>query len=228
MRISGRCRASERSMNVIPEPCGAARARAPAQNLPFIADREFLPADLEILDTPPSPVRMALILVDLRPCRRRRCLGLGRPHRHRRRRAGQDPAHGTGKVIQPLEAGKVTAIRVQNGQRVKAGEVLIEMDSGDPKRRRPTPRPPTTPAAPRPYGARPRLTPHGRESSAPAPPSHGTGTTPARYRSPREIQVLAGDLGQLAATASPVSTRKSGRSRSSATVSTRPMDAQQS
>ena len=29
--------------------------------LPVVADREFLPADLEILETPPSPVRLALI-----------------------------------------------------------------------------------------------------------------------------------------------------------------------
>ena len=35
------------------------------------------------------------------------------------------------KVIQPLESGKVAAIHVNNGQHVKAGDVLIEMEHGD-------------------------------------------------------------------------------------------------
>ena len=33
------------------------------RKLPVVADRRFLPADLEILETPASPVRLALILV---------------------------------------------------------------------------------------------------------------------------------------------------------------------
>ena len=32
------------------------------------------------------------------------------------------------KVIQPMEIGVVRAIRVRDGQRVKAGQVLIELD----------------------------------------------------------------------------------------------------
>ena len=34
-------------------------------------------------------------------------------------------------MIQPLETEKVTAILVENGQHVKAGDVLIRMDPGD-------------------------------------------------------------------------------------------------
>lgn len=42
------------------------KAPAPGAGLktrPHPEDLEFLPADLEILETPPSPVRMALILI---------------------------------------------------------------------------------------------------------------------------------------------------------------------
>ena len=38
---------------------------------------------------------------------------------------------GQVKVIEPLDAGKVAAIQVENGQHVKAGDVLLEMDEGD-------------------------------------------------------------------------------------------------
>ena len=36
---------------------------------------------------------------------------------------------GRTKVVQPFETGVVRAIHVQDGQRVKAGEVLIELDA---------------------------------------------------------------------------------------------------
>ena len=98
---------------------------------PHPEDFEFLPADLEILETPPSPVRMALILiicafvataliwswighVDIVAVAQ-----------------GKIQPTGRVKVIQPLEAGKVAAIRVENGRRVKAGDLMIEMDIGD-------------------------------------------------------------------------------------------------
>ena len=104
------------------------------RKLPVVADRKFLPADLEILETPPSPVRLALILVICRPRRRRRRLGLLRSHRHRRCGARQDRAERNGlRLIQPLEPGKVAAILVANGQHVKAGQILIELDAGDAK-----------------------------------------------------------------------------------------------
>ena len=36
---------------------------------------------------------------------------------------------GRTKIIQPLESGVVRAILVQDGQHVKAGDVLIEIDT---------------------------------------------------------------------------------------------------
>ena len=94
-------------------------------------DLEFLPADLEILETPPSPVRMALILII--------CAfvavsliwsWIGHVDIVAVAQGKIQPA-GRVKVIQPLETGKVAAIRVENGRHVKAGDLLIEMDMGD-------------------------------------------------------------------------------------------------
>jgi hemolysin D len=88
----------------------------------------FLPAALEIVETPPSPIgraiRMAIIglfcaaiiwawwgTIDIVASATGKIL----------------PSVRT-KVVQPFEAGVVRAIRVQDGQTVKAGDVLIELD----------------------------------------------------------------------------------------------------
>src|SRR6202043_1206703 len=42
--------------------------------------------------------------------------------------AGKIVPSGRTKVIQPFETGVVRSIRVQDGQAVKAGDVLIELD----------------------------------------------------------------------------------------------------
>jgi len=41
---------------------------------------------------------------------------------------GKSVRSGRAKVIQPFETGVVRSIRVQDGQAVKAGDVLIELD----------------------------------------------------------------------------------------------------
>lgn len=91
-------------------------------------DREFLPAALEILATPPSPIARALALaicglflaalawsyfgwMDIYAVA-----------------PGKIQPDGGSKVVQPLEAGKVVAVRVENGSRVNAGDVLVELD----------------------------------------------------------------------------------------------------
>jgi hemolysin D len=94
-------------------------------------DQEFLPADLEIMETPPSPVRMAFIWII--------CafvavtLAWSWFARIDIIAVAQGKIQPTGrvKVIQPLETGKVASIRVENGKHVKAGDLLIEMDQGD-------------------------------------------------------------------------------------------------
>ncbi len=89
----------------------------------------FLPAALEILETPPSPVGRAVLWtivaifviaviwavlgqVDIVALARGRIIPVG-----------------YSKVVQPLETATVTAIRVIEGQHVKAGDVLVELDT---------------------------------------------------------------------------------------------------
>lgn len=91
-------------------------------------DQRFLPAALEILESPPSPIGMGLVMA---------ICGLAgialawsfighldvvavAP--------GKIQPTGRVKVIQPIETGKVVAVAVENGSRVAAGAVLIELD----------------------------------------------------------------------------------------------------
>jgi hemolysin D len=102
-----------------------------ARNRIPLSDREFLPADLEILETPPSPVRMALILIICALV----VVALAWSFFGRidivAVAQGKIQPSGRVKVIQPLEAGKIAAIAVENGRHVRAGDVLLELESGD-------------------------------------------------------------------------------------------------
>jgi membrane fusion protein, hemolysin D len=90
--------------------------------------REFLPAALEIVETPASPagrlIAGSIILffaiaigwsivghVDIIATAQGKIVPTGRT-----------------KTIQPLEAGVVAAIHVQDGDKVRAGDVLVELD----------------------------------------------------------------------------------------------------
>jgi hemolysin D len=89
---------------------------------------EFLPAVLEIQQAPPSPIGRSILWtilavftavvlwasfgwIDIVATAR-----------------GKIIPSGHSKVIQPYEAGVITAIYVQNGQLVKQGDVLIDLD----------------------------------------------------------------------------------------------------
>lgn len=104
-------------------------ARLPDEKRMRSDELAFLPAALEIVETPPSPLGrsiafsiiavfgMALIwacigtvdIVALAP--------------------GRIIPSGRTKTIQPFETGVVHAIQVHDGQRVKSGDVLIELDT---------------------------------------------------------------------------------------------------
>ncbi len=88
----------------------------------------FLPAALEVIETPPSPIGRAIAVaivttlaaavawasfgsVDIVAVAPGRIMPTGRI-----------------KVVQPLEAGVVRAIHVRDGQRVREGEALINLD----------------------------------------------------------------------------------------------------
>lgn len=89
---------------------------------------EFLPAALEVLETPPGPIGriMALTIggffllavvwawygtIDV--------VAIAQ---------GKTVPTGNVKIVQPLETGVVRAIHVEEGQRVKQGDLLIELD----------------------------------------------------------------------------------------------------
>ena len=89
---------------------------------------EFLPAALEIQVAPPSPIGrailwtiMALLTVSVV------WASVGQIDIVATAQ-GKIIPNGYSKVVQPYETGVIAAIRVQDGQVVKQGEVLIEMD----------------------------------------------------------------------------------------------------
>src|SRR5712671_5757899 len=88
----------------------------------------FLPAALEIVETPPSPIGraigatvIALFVLALA------WASLGHVDIVATA-TGKIIPTGRSKVIQPFETGVVRAIRVTNGQMVNSGDTLIELD----------------------------------------------------------------------------------------------------
>ena len=95
---------------------------------PHRGDQEFLPAALAVVERPPSPIAMAMILaicgmagatllwatlgwtdiVAVAP--------------------GKVQPDGRVRTVQPLETGRVRRIAARNGQHVAAGQVLVEFD----------------------------------------------------------------------------------------------------
>ena len=100
--------------------------------IPFRRGRDelaFLPAALEIVETPPSPVgrTAAFILAGLFTAAL--AWSWWGTIDIVASATGKIVPNGSTKVIQPFETGVVRAIRVQDGQPVKAGDVLIELDT---------------------------------------------------------------------------------------------------
>src|SRR6478609_2790662 len=88
----------------------------------------FLPAALEIVETPPSPVGRAIgATIILLFCVALVWASAGTIDIVASA-TGKIVPSGRTKVIQPFETGVVRSIRVQDGQAVKAGDVLIELD----------------------------------------------------------------------------------------------------
>src|SRR4029453_1186833 len=92
-------------------------------------DREFLPAALEILETPASPIKQTLSWLICAMFAAVLAWSWFAKLDINAVAPGRIQTSGRSKIIQPLEPGKVKAIFAQNGAVVKEGDLLIELDS---------------------------------------------------------------------------------------------------
>jgi hemolysin D len=93
------------------------------------AELAFLPAALEIVETPPSPTgRLIGGTIIALFCAALAWSILGKVDIVASA-SGKVIPDGRSKIIQPFETGVVRAIHVQDGQQVKTGDVLIELNS---------------------------------------------------------------------------------------------------
>jgi len=178
-------------------------ASAPAMTDPTLtslnpADREFLPAALEILQTPPSPIAIALLLfICFASSSALAWSYFGWLDIHAVAQGKIQPS-GHSKVVQPLEPGKVVTVLVENGSRVQPGDVLLELDptetSADREAQSRDLEAANAEAARRKVAVRIAR----GDSLQPLPIGYAAGTDEtARLR---EDSVLAADLAQLAST----------------------------
>ncbi len=161
-------------------------------------DREFLPAALEILATPPSPVAKSLLLaicalffgalawsyfgwIDIYAVA-----------------PGKIQPDGGSKVVQPVDAGKVVAVRVQNGSRVNAGDVLIELDPTETAAERQAQASDLEAATAEAARRKAAIAAAQTEAMAPSPIAFAAGISEPVRR--REEGVLAADLAELRST----------------------------
>ncbi len=88
----------------------------------------FLPAALEIVETPPSPIGRAIVATVILFFVAATAWATFGYVDIIATAPGKIVSTGRSKTIQPLEPGIVTAILVQDGDHVTAGEALIELD----------------------------------------------------------------------------------------------------
>jgi hemolysin D len=109
-----------------PNPAPSAK-----KSVRFTTDTEFLPAALEIVETPPSPVATTLMLGICAAFSLALLWSIvGKLDIHAVAQGKIQPS-GRTKVVQPLEPGRIAAIHVEAGQSVTEGDVLVELDPTD-------------------------------------------------------------------------------------------------
>jgi hemolysin D len=107
------------------------RAKKTVLNKWARSDQEFLPAALAILETPASPVRIGLLWAICLLMAFALCWSYFGEIDILAVAQGKIQPTGRVKTIQPLETGRVSALHVENGQHVAAGEVLLELDPAE-------------------------------------------------------------------------------------------------
>ena len=95
------------------------------------SDLEFLPAALAILETPPSPVKMRLIVAISALFVSGVLWSYFGKMDVIAAAAGKVQPAGRVKTIQPSEGGRVAAIRAENGQPVKKGDALLILEAAE-------------------------------------------------------------------------------------------------
>ena len=94
-------------------------------------EMQFLPAALEILETPASPIGRMLMWVLIALFSLALAWSIVGKVEIVAVAQGKLIPNGKSKIIQPLEAGIVKTIWVANGEHVALGQVLIELDPGN-------------------------------------------------------------------------------------------------
>lgn len=164
-----------------------------------LSDREFLAPALEILETPASPVHVAFLWII--------CLlaavALGLAYFGRidiiATAQGKFQPTGRVKVIEPVDTGRVSMIRVTNDSLVKSGDVLVELDRSAAEADVRAAREERDSAHAEALRRQAALTVARARRFSPAAPIGWTGDVAPALRE-REQRVLAADLGQLDAT----------------------------
>jgi hemolysin D len=114
-----------------PQPSPASGGRKARGPIIGGRDREFLPAALEILETPPAPLPVALMLTLCALAAIALAWSFyGRLEVHAVAQGKIEP-NGRSKFIQPLDPGKVQLLAVENGSRVKSGDFLIGFEPSE-------------------------------------------------------------------------------------------------
>jgi hemolysin D len=187
-------------------PAGAPAAAAPPVPIPTppppparpsAEDREFLPAALEIVESPASPIAVRFIWVICAVFAAALAWSyLGWMDIYAVA-AGKIQPSGRSKVVQPLEPGRVVSILVENGSRVEAGDVLLELDPTETGAEREAQRGELESAAAEAARRKAAIEAAGSDRRA-IPIAFPPSVSPALRQ--REEGVLVADLGQLNAT----------------------------
>lgn len=101
---------------------------APVKPDRVVADREFLPGALEILEAPASPIRVWLIYALCGLVATALAWSWFGHLDVYADATGKVQASGRTKVVQPVASGQVQKILAGDGDRVKAGAVLVQLD----------------------------------------------------------------------------------------------------